>query len=112
EDDDEALERKPAICGQVLPAYENVAGFGGQAPALAIGAFRIAAVFRQHDPHMQLVLLRLQPVEQSLDAIKSVMAFDYGALLLDCQFGERLVHRDAFAAGGPLLFLPPPLPSF
>src|SRR5262245_24398531 len=36
------------------------------------------------------------------------MAFDYGALLLDGQFGERLIHRDAFAAGELLQLGPPP----
>ena len=53
--------------GQVLAADPHVESFLAQPRALALGALRIAAIAAQEDAHVQLVLLRLEVVEELAD---------------------------------------------
>src|SRR2546421_11258792 len=88
------LYRERADIGERAPADENVARLLSETPSAAVGAERVASVLREEDADVQLVLLRLKPLEEAADAVPTVLALDDGALLLSREFLKGHVHRN------------------
>ena len=84
-------------CGglaDVAPVEQDGTGFGAQALAFALRAARIAAVFREHDADVQLVLLALHEPEESMHAGKRAFPFQHETLLRGGQIEPRHVQRN------------------
>ena len=77
-----------------LSISKHSAGFRAQTLAAAIGARCVAAILRQEDAHMQLVLLAFQLREESTDARPRAGAFFNEALLLLGEVVPRHVRSE------------------
>src|SRR5207302_8899976 len=66
-----------------------------QAAAVAVGARLIAAVAGEKDPDLDLVLLGLEPAEESDDTLELVVSQQHQAAVVLAQLGPGHVHRDA-----------------
>src|SRR5262245_24535865 len=62
------LDWQPADLTQGFAADLDIAGLWPKPAAAAVRTSCVATVFREKDSHVQLVLLRLEPVEEALDA--------------------------------------------
>src|SRR6185437_12031263 len=89
----------------VLARNAHGARLSPQALPFALGAKRVSAVLGQHDAHVQLVLLALQILEESVDARKAARAFEYEGLLFQRQVkpgdagGDAVLLRRALEFG-------------
>ena len=90
------LNRHPADVGDGLAVDAGVRSFGTQPSSPALGAEGVTAVAAEKDPHVQLVLLALEILEESPDAREVVVAFDHPTLLLG---GQPVVRRIQGHAG-------------
>src|ERR1700679_3774390 len=79
---------------------KDSAGFGTEPFALALRAARIATIFREHDAHMQLVLLALHQLEEAVDAEKRSLSIKDEGLLGGGEVEPRHVQRNALFASG------------
>ena len=86
----------------ILVVYEHGAGFGAEALALAVGTGGVAAVLREEDADVELVLLAVELGEEAADAGEGAFAvFDEG-LLGGSEVEPRDVNGDACGGGGAL----------
>src|ERR1700683_4415819 len=81
------------VFGAVLFAEADGASFSAEALGLAVGAERVAAVFRQHHADVQLVLFALEEREEAMDADKRAASVEGEGLL----FGRRVPAGDVDA---------------
>src|SRR5262249_15602891 len=72
---------------------------GAQAPAAAVRALCIPAIAAQEHPHVQLVLLALQPCEEPLYSGKLFTATDHALLLLGIEVAPRRVYGNVVQMG-------------
>ena len=93
--------RHAADVGDGLAVDADVRSFGTQPSAPALGAERVAAVAAEKDPHVQLVLLALEVLEEAPDAAEVVVALDHPVPLLGGQPVVGRVERHARRARQP-----------
>src|SRR4029079_15831204 len=74
------------------------ARFLAQPAAAAIRAQRVATILREKNAHVQLVLLRLHPIEEAAHARPVAATFDDRLLIRPRELVERHCHRDLFRA--------------
>src|ERR1043166_4293794 len=94
EEEGGVFDRERADIGERPPADAHVSRLLPQTPAAAVGAERVAAVLGEEDADVQLVLLRLQPLEEAAHAAPTLLALDDGALLLPRQLLKGNVERN------------------
>ncbi len=105
------LEREPGEEGRGLAdghaddlADVEALDANAQGPGVetGLGAGRAGDVFpvtAEEDPDLDLVFLGLEPIEEALDAVVAVAAFEDEALMLGAKVAEGDVRRDLPAAG-------------
>src|SRR6201987_1775493 len=93
------MRSRDGKCGglaDVAAIEQHGACLDAQAFALALRAARIAAILRQHDAHMQLVLLALHQLKEAIDAEEAAIALEHEALLRWSKVIPRHVQWNTF----------------
>ena len=84
----------------ILSIEADSSCFGAQTCSFALGAQSVAAVFAQHDTHVQFVFLALEVGEEAVDTKKGLVAIEHKGLLLRGQLSPRRIQGNAMLHGG------------